>query len=80
MHRFTNYTEGATWIATAQIRDGQFAGQVITLPWENVMHQFPGYGGWITDFVQREPFVRDPYRPQINFQKMVPCEAPAAPH
>jgi hypothetical protein len=80
VHRYSNYTDGAIWITTAQILDGEFAGHFITLPWENLMQQFPGDGGWITDFVQREPFVRDPYTPQINSKKMVPCEAPATPH
>ena len=74
MRRFTNYTEGATWIATAQIRDAQFAGQLITLPWENLMSQFPGDGGWITNYVQQKPFRNDPYPPQINLRKWSPAK------
>jgi hypothetical protein len=74
MRRFSHPEQGSIWITTVQIRDGQFAGQMITLPWDDLYLEFHGDGGWITDFVQREPFVRDPYRPQIDSSKMVSCE------
>src|SRR5450631_362732 len=76
MRRFSHPEQGDMWITTAIIRDGEFAGQIITLPWDNLYLMFHGDGGWITDFVQREPFIRDPYRPQINSTKMIPCESP----
>jgi hypothetical protein len=75
MRRFSHPEQGSIWITTAEIRDGQFAGQMITLPWDDLYLEFHGDGAWITDFVQREPFVRDPYRLQIDSSKMVPCEA-----
>jgi hypothetical protein len=74
MRRFSHPEQGSIWITTAQIRDGEFTGQMITLPWDDLSLEFHGDGGWIKDFVQREPFVRDPYRPQIDYSKMVPCE------
>jgi hypothetical protein len=76
MHRFSHPEQGSIWITTAKISDGPFAGRTITLPWDDLYLQFHGDGGWITDFVQREPFIRDPYRPQINSAKMIPCESP----
>jgi len=60
MRRFSHPEQGSIWITAARIRDGQFAGQMITLPWDDLYLEFHGDGGWITDFVQREPFVRDP--------------------
>jgi hypothetical protein len=74
MRRFSHPEQGSIWITTAQIRDGKFTGQMITLPWDDLSLEFHGDGGWIKDFVQREPFVRDPYRPQIDYSKMVSCE------
>jgi hypothetical protein len=76
MRRFSHPEQGSIWITTAKIRDGEFAGQMITLPWDDLSLAFHGDGGWIKDFVQREPFIRDPYRPQIDSKKMIPCESP----
>jgi hypothetical protein len=76
MHRFSHPEQGSIWITTAKILDGQFAGQKITLPWDDLYLEFHGDGAWIKDFVQREPFIRDPYRPQIDSTKMIPCDTP----
>jgi hypothetical protein len=76
MHRFSHPEQGSIWITTAKILDGQFAGQTITLPWDDLYLQFHGDGAWIKDFVQRDPFIRDPYRPQIDSKVMIPCEIP----
>lgn len=76
MRRFSHPEQGAIWITTAKIRDGEFAGQMITLPWDDLYLEFHGDGAWITDFLQREPFIRDPYRPQIDLKKMTPCTTP----
>jgi hypothetical protein len=74
MHRFSHPEQGSIWITTAKIIDGQFAGQTITLPWDDLYLEFQGDGAWIKDFLQREPFIRDPYRPQIDSTKMTPCD------
>jgi len=74
MRRFSHPEQGSIWVTAAHIRDGQFVGQMFTLPWDDLYLEFHGDGGWITDFVRREPFVRDPYRPQVDSSKMVPCE------
>jgi hypothetical protein len=77
MRRFSHYEQGDIWIVSAQLRDGPFSGRQIILPWHNLYLQFHGDGGWINDYVQREPFIRDPYRLQIDSTKMVPCGSPA---
>jgi hypothetical protein len=74
MRRYSNPEEGGYWIVTVKIRDGQFAGQQITLPWSAFMHPSQAFGGWITDSLQRQPFAHDAYRPQIDSTKMVPRE------
>jgi hypothetical protein len=76
MHRFSHPEQGSIWITTAKILDGQFAGQTVTLPWDDLYLEFHGDGAWIKDFVQREPFIRDPYRPQIDSKEMIPCDIP----
>jgi hypothetical protein len=77
MRRFSHPEQGSIWITTAKIDEGEFSGESITLPWDNLSLEFNGEGGWMKDFVQRQPFIDDPYRPQINSTKMVPCEASA---
>jgi hypothetical protein len=77
MHRFSHPEQGSIWITTAKLLDGPFAGQTITLPWDDLYLEFHGDGAWIKDFLQREPFIRDPYRPQIDSTKMTPCETAA---
>jgi hypothetical protein len=77
MHRFSHPEQGSIWITTAQIREGEFAGRMITLPWDSLDLEFHGDGAWIKDFIQREPFVIDPSRPQIDSTAMVPCETSA---
>jgi hypothetical protein len=77
MRRFSHYEQGDIWIVSAQLRDGPFSGRQIILPWHNLYLQFHGDGGWINDYVQRDPFVRDPYRLQIDSTKMVPCGSSA---
>jgi hypothetical protein len=74
MRRYADYENDAFWIVTAQIRDGEFAGRAITLPWNSIMRQFPGRDGWITDHAQQNPIRDSPYPPQIDSKKMVPCE------
>src|SRR5579863_4524496 len=39
MRRYVNYEQVDIWITTAQIRDGELAGKIITLPWEDLMQQ-----------------------------------------
>lgn len=73
MRRFSHYEQGDIWIVSAQLRDGPFAGRQVTLPWNDLYLPFHGNGGWINDYVRRDPFVRDPYRLQIDSTKMVPC-------
>lgn len=74
MHRFSHPEQGSIWVTTAKILDGQFAGRQITLPWDNLSLEFRGDGAWIKDFLQRDPFTRDPYRPQVDSAKMIPCD------
>jgi len=74
MHRFSHPEQGSIWITTAKILDGQFADQTITLPWDDLYLEFHGDGAWIKDFVQREPFIRDPYRPQVDSTTMIACD------
>ena len=74
MRRYSNYEAGDTWIVTAIIRDGTFAGQLITLPWDNVMSQFPGDGGWIANYIQRKPFRQTPTRRKSTPRKWSPAK------
>jgi hypothetical protein len=77
MRRFSHYEQGDIWIVSAQLSDGPFAGRLVTLPWNDLYLPFHGNGGWINDYVQRDPFVRDAYRLQIDSTKMVSCDISA---
>jgi hypothetical protein len=76
IRRFSHPEQGSIWIISATIREGKFTGQTITLPWDDLYLEFHGDGAWIKDFVQREPFTRDPYSPQLDSTKMIPCATP----
>ena len=77
MRRFSHPEQGSIWITTVQIRDGEFSGRKVTLPWDSLDLEFQGDGAWIKDFVQRAPFSVDPYRPLIDSSAMVPCKSSA---
>lgn len=60
------------WLTVAEIRDGEFKGKSMLLPWNSSLG-FHAADPWITDFFQREPFQHSAYPPQIDLQSMTAC-------
>ena len=72
--RWFNGENGTFWVAHANIRNGEFKGRRILLPWE-------GYGqrGWIRE--EYDPKAKSRMAPEVESDYLSKCESTAtAPH